>query len=1096
MAPNDDDGDETSRSRSPLSVALSRLDKTPVTPQPAPRTFVPDDVVAGRYRVIRFIARGGMGEVYEVDDSELGQRVAMKTIRADLADDESLLARFRTEISLARRVTHHNVCRLFDVGFHDSPRGRITFLTMELLDGESLRKRLKVKGPLPPAEALPIVEQMAAGLGAAHAFGVVHRDFKSDNVMLVPSPSGPPRVVITDFGLARSQDSASTLGQGKSGDLKGTPAYMAPEQLANEPVGAPADIYALGVVMFEMTTGQLPFTGDNPMLAAIKRLTVPPTPPRQLQPGLDRRWEAIILRCLQREPADRFARAEDVARALHDESFLPRRRRRLWLIAPALLALGGAALLMMRAHNFNVRSHHKSAQAFATLGLVDVAGKGARDSAWLGTALTELVAAELRAQESLARVPQESVAALERELPALADARGELPPELLARVGATLHAELAVSGTFRDDGGLLTFDVDVRDTATGERVAAAHEEGRESALPDLAARAGGILRRQLGLRQLSAADDAEARQSLPANPEAARLYAEGIARLRLLDARGAEQLLQRAAAAAPDHPLLHEALSQVYRQLGRHDDETREAELAFAHTSSLPRELQLSVEGNLREARRQWPRAIELARALYDFYPGSIAYATRLAEVQVLAGQAKDALATLASAERDIPAAAHDPLLQLLRATSYDAIGDSQHQDVAAQAALADAQKLGARELQGQALLDEAMAALTLGDRPRAAARAAAAYEIFAGTNNQLSIARALRIRGQVAWKASRLVEARQLLQQAVTILEALGNGGQLARALNNLAGIESDLDHHDEAMRIYRRALPLFAEAADRNGLATVHLNLGQQLHDAGDLDASLAEEESALAETRATGQHRTEGIALESLGNLYIDRGELEKAADTERQAVALATEIHDATTMAQTRAKLGVALGDLGQTAAAKATLQQAIGELDALGERWRAGKVETSLARLMLALDDAAAAETLARRADGRLTAAHVDSGGAAAVLARALVALGRVAEARQAIDRALTHGDDARVQSAAAEVELAEHHPERALERLAKLKPPAMPERLEAELVTARAEFAVGKSRAAHARLTALLAEARARHFALVAKAAAALDAAR
>src|SRR5215470_11943720 len=161
--------------------------------------FAVGERIAQRYRVIRFIARGGMGEVYEVEDGELQARVALKTIRSELAEDGTVLERFKSEISLARRVTHTNVCRLFDLGFHDGPRGRVTFLTMELLEGESLKQRLRRGGRMTPREARPLVEQLVAGLAAAHGYGIVHRDFKCDNVMLVPSPDGPTRAVITDF---------------------------------------------------------------------------------------------------------------------------------------------------------------------------------------------------------------------------------------------------------------------------------------------------------------------------------------------------------------------------------------------------------------------------------------------------------------------------------------------------------------------------------------------------------------------------------------------------------------------------------------------------------------------------------------------------------------------------------------------------------------------------------------------------------------------------------------------------------------------------------------------------------------------------------
>src|SRR6185295_15450304 len=211
--------------------------------------FSAGDRVAGRYRILRFVARGGMGEVYEAEDVELRGRVALKTIRPEIALDRQAIDRFKREIHLARQVTHPNVCRIFDLGYHRAPAAgggpevEITFLTMEFLPGETLDKRLR-GGRMTPAQALPLVRQMATALGAAHAMGIVHRDFKSGNVALVPGREGEGvRVVVTDFGLARGSAAGDTFASATAtGHVVGTPAYMAPEQVEGKPVTAAADV--------------------------------------------------------------------------------------------------------------------------------------------------------------------------------------------------------------------------------------------------------------------------------------------------------------------------------------------------------------------------------------------------------------------------------------------------------------------------------------------------------------------------------------------------------------------------------------------------------------------------------------------------------------------------------------------------------------------------------------------------------------------------------------------------------------------------------------------------------------------------------------
>lgn len=328
-------------------------EETVVSPQPGPSTvppagtstvsFAAGELLVGRFRVVRFLGRGGMGDVYEAEDLELGEHVALKTVRPEIARVPGVLERFAREIHLSRKVTHPNVCRIFDVSHH----GEVTFLTMELLPGETLEHRLRRTGAMKEAEALPIARQMAEGLSAAHRVGVIHRDFKPANVMLVEEDGGV-RAVVMDFGLAHG--AAATVGGGLTmrGDVLGTPSYMAPEQVAGEPVTPATDLYAFGITLYEMVTGTLPFIGETALSTAVKRLREEPPPPQIKAPDLDAAWNSAILRCLAREPRERFASVRDAVAVLAAETtptevLSPPKapsRRRLWLLATgALVAL-------------------------------------------------------------------------------------------------------------------------------------------------------------------------------------------------------------------------------------------------------------------------------------------------------------------------------------------------------------------------------------------------------------------------------------------------------------------------------------------------------------------------------------------------------------------------------------------------------------------------------------------------------------------------------------------------------------------------------------------------------------------------------------
>jgi len=310
-----------------------------IEPAPPLRTepprFAPGALVGNRYRVRRFLAQGGMGQVYEVDDLELGDRVALKALRSELTSDEVALARFRREIQLARKVSHPNVCRLYEFGHHLDGGRRLPFLTMELHAGQTLAERLRRSGPLTVAEALPLARQMAAALDAAHAAGVIHRDFKSDNVVLAPALDGL-RPVVTDFGLSRSTEAVQTSGVH---GLVGTPAYMAPEQVTHGELTSACDVYAFGVVLFEMVTGELPFGKGSALEQALARVRHAPRRPRSIKPELPTEWESTILRALSRDPRGRFPSAGEAVAALTPK---PRRRPLVWA-AFGLALLGGCA---------------------------------------------------------------------------------------------------------------------------------------------------------------------------------------------------------------------------------------------------------------------------------------------------------------------------------------------------------------------------------------------------------------------------------------------------------------------------------------------------------------------------------------------------------------------------------------------------------------------------------------------------------------------------------------------------------------------------------------------------------------------------------
>jgi len=275
-----------------------------------------EGVLGGRYRLQRSIASGGMAEVWEAHDDILGRRVAVKVLHAHLASDKSFLARFRREAIAAARLAHPNVVATYDTGVDDG----VAWIVMERVDGVTLREVLTASPRLSPERAVHVAIQVADALDYAHRAGVIHRDVKPANILVADGD----RVKVADFGIAKAaieaaEDSGSSFDANdltQSGAIVGTAKYLSPEQVNGEPVDGRSDVYALGVVLYEMLCGQVPFTGETDVAVAVQHATATPVPPRQLRPDIPAPLEAAVLRAMAKLPAERYGSAAELHAAL------------------------------------------------------------------------------------------------------------------------------------------------------------------------------------------------------------------------------------------------------------------------------------------------------------------------------------------------------------------------------------------------------------------------------------------------------------------------------------------------------------------------------------------------------------------------------------------------------------------------------------------------------------------------------------------------------------------------------------------------------------------------------------------------------------
>ena len=329
------------------------------------KRFAAGELLAGRWEILDLLGRGGMGEVYHALDRELGEHVALKTLRGHISRSHQAMERFRDEIRLSRKIGHPNICKTFDLFTHRTADGEeVRFVTMELLSGETLAERLE-RGPLPPREALLVARQLIDGLAAAHGKGILHRDLKSSNIMLTAGPGGAAHVVIMDFGLARV---LAAEGGGDNHEAAGTPGYMPPEQWSGTNLTFAADVYALGVVLYEMLTGKRPFGAESSLAILERQRRGEIVDLSLLAAEAGARWRAAIVRCLDPAPERRFQSAREVLDALDPAARPFWRRPRTWLAAAAALAVALPLSVWASLHAFHDRAHAVAVLPFESTG--------------------------------------------------------------------------------------------------------------------------------------------------------------------------------------------------------------------------------------------------------------------------------------------------------------------------------------------------------------------------------------------------------------------------------------------------------------------------------------------------------------------------------------------------------------------------------------------------------------------------------------------------------------------------------------------------------------------------------------------------------
>jgi len=605
-----------------LNDAETREDWT-IAPQPASSAqssvppsdeLAPGTLLAGRYEILQLLGHGGMGSVYKARDKELDRLVALKLIRPELARNPQMLLRFKQELILARQVTHKNVIRIFDLGQSDG----IKFITMDFVEGKDLRALLQERGRFPPNEAARIMLQICRALEAAHAEHVIHRDLKPQNIML----DQRGRVFVMDFGIARS---AHLPGMTQTGALVGTPEYMSPEQARGEKLDERSDIFSLGVIFYEILTGKSPYPSDAPLATLWKRMQERVTPPSQLEPTMPSELNDIVLKALEIEPENRFARAREMAHQLEiwlgpsaesSTIFLHAPRKHYWKWASVALAV----LLVGSLVALRFKGPAKPAPVHPPVSVLVADFTNHTGDPLFDDTLEPMFNYALEGASFINAYNRGNARRLAGQLPNPTDKLDEQSARLVA-VGQGLGAVVTGSLSRRSDGYKLS--VEALDARTGNSIASAEvsASNKDELLLDVPKLAAPI-RKALGDTtpvsvQLTAAAGAFQAASL----EAAHQYGVAMEQQFAGKMPDALQSFSRASELDPNFARAYAGMAAVSGNMGKPQDAEKYVKLAMEHVDRMTERERYRIRGLYYLRTENWQRCVEEYSDLVKQYP-------------------------------------------------------------------------------------------------------------------------------------------------------------------------------------------------------------------------------------------------------------------------------------------------------------------------------------------------------------------------------------------------------------------------------------------------------------------------------------------
>ena len=874
------------------NLASSRpvRDESPRPGASRPGAFVPEQdeldpgtVLARRYEIISLLGVGGMGSVYRARDLELNREVALKVIRPELARIPGIVDRFKQELRLSHQVTHRNVVRLYDL----AEDAGLRFVTMEVVPGRDLRSILLDRGKLPADEAVDILQQIGCALQAAHRVGILHRDLKPQNIMLEDSG----RVVVMDFGLARTIEGD---GMTQSGALVGTMEYMSPEQALGKDLDQRSDIYALGLIGYEMLTGNMPFRADSAIASLLRRTRESAAPCSSVDNTIPGALSAIIARCLECDLERRYTDTEDILRDLESwrdktaaaslkfEANLPSTS----ISGRWMFAIGGLSLAIVLAIAVPLAIRHfakpstgtpAAAAPSASLAIMPFYNASSNSSQdWLGSSIAEMLGSDIGQSARMRMVSPDRLQQVLEDLHLSASTPVDAPT--VRRVAEFTSAQTVIYGRYTAAGTQIHVDATVLDLAHGSRSTASADIAQESDLIPAINKLAGELRDKL-VADPKLLEDLKAHTLRPdtTSVEALRAYEDGEKLARSGDHIQAQDQYFAATNADPNFAMAFAKLADTYASLGHDDLAQRASRTAVELSDALPAQERYLIEAGNARINNQPDKAIAAYLQLATANPADTDVQFALAGLYEQAGNYTAALQHLAAVLTSDP-------------KNVEALLASGRVDI-----------LSGNPQAGLEFLSKALnLAVELG--------------------NQEEKAKILQATGIAYSSLNRPDDALNEFQQSLAIKKQIGDKRGAAASLEEIGSIQDSQGHPDQALPTYQQALAIRREIGDQSGIGNALMYIGSFYHNHGKPADALQYFSNALEIERTIGDTSRQALCLNNIGTVKSDQGAYQDALTYLDQGYELRQKLNVPEDIGESQHNLAEVSANLGQFDAA--------------------------------------------------------------------------------------------------------------------------------------------------------------------------------